>query len=221
MNKLIWLILLVFMLGYSCKKDKLHTETFLITLQPDSIDGKDAWIEDYPYENYRNRNWGKSEGLPAISWTAGGIPLFVRSLIDFNFDTIPSNVTIDSAKLSLFAHGTEGHGYHHETLGGSNECYIQSIIENWYEDSVTWNTQPLTTDLNQVLIPKSDNSSQDYIRIDITELVKDIYKNPAESFGFMLRLKNENSYMKMMFAASDVKDENKRPKLEIYYSKLE
>jgi hypothetical protein len=58
---------------------------------------------------------------------------------------------------------------------------------------------------------------QDYIDIDVTELVKDIYENPEESHGFMLRLKYEYDYRRMFFATSDVGDPQKRPKLDIFY----
>ena len=59
---------------------------------------------------------------------------------------------------------------------------------------------------------------QDYIGIDISDLVRDIYNSPTESFGFMLRLKREDGYRRMFFATSDVDEENMRPKLDIYYT---
>lgn len=215
MNRLSFLIItttLVFI--FSCKKES----DYVISLQPDSAFGKDAFIEDYPYDDYRNRNWGKSEAFAAISWTAGGVPLVVRSFIDFNFDTLPANAIIESAKLSLFAYGNTGHGMGHDTLTGSNECYLQRIVEDWQEDSITWNTQPQTTEINQILLPRSDSIMQDYKGINVTNLVRDIYNNSEDSYGLMLRLKTEDGYRRMFFATSDVPEVDKRPKLDIYYT---
>jgi hypothetical protein len=212
-------IVLIFM--DSCKKDCdcPLLVSHVVTLQPNSVKGKDAFIEDYPFEDYRNKNWGNSEELAAISWTSGGTPYIVRSFIDFNFDTIPAKAIIDSVKLSLYAHGNIGHGFGHDTIDGSNECYLQRVIEEWDEDLITWNTQPQTTELNQVLIPKSDRTMQNYVSINITCLVKDIYNNIDESHGLMLRLKNEDGLRRrMFFATSDIEEHQKRPKLEIYYS---
>lgn len=223
MNRLNLLIITAtFTSLFSCEKvtenegDKL--KSYLITLQPDSKTGKDAFIEDYPHNDYRNMNWGNSDEFAAISWTSGGVSFIVRSFIDFNFDTIPDNVTIDSAQLSLFAYGNEYHGYGHDTLTGSNECYLLRVISEWHEYSVTWNEQPQTTEINQILFTKSNHSMQDYIEIDITELVRDIYNNRTESYGFMFRLVKEEGYRRMFFATSDVNEENMRPKLDIYYT---
>ena len=211
-------VVLLFMI--SCGTFSLFRKTtkpFVLILQPGSHEGKDAFIEDYPYDDYRNRNWGKSDEFAAISWTAGGTPFVVRSFIDFNFDTIPDNATIDSAKLSLYAYGNNGHGVGHDTLGGANECYLYRIIEEWEEDLITWNTQPNVTEINKVLIPRSDSTMQDFVGIDITNLVRDIIEYKENSYGFMLRLEIESDYRRMFFATSDVQEEQKRPKLEIYY----
>jgi hypothetical protein len=190
----------------------------VIVFQPGPEEGKDAFIEDYPYNNYQNRNWGKSEEWSAISWTAYGTPFVVRSLIDFNFDAIPPNVIIVSAELSLFAHGNIGHKWGHDPLTGSNACYLLRVISEWQEDSVTWNTQPPVTEENRALIPQSDSTMQNYIGIDVTDLVRDCYNHPEESFGLMLRLVEEEGYRRMFFASSDIPDPAKRPKLEVYYT---
>jgi hypothetical protein len=206
----------------SCEEEnddnRFPKESFNVTLQPDATNGKDAFVEDYPFDNYSNRNWGDMVEFSAISWTSQGTPFVVRSLIDFNFDAIPSNATVDSAKLSLYSYSTPGHGAGHDPLTGSNECYLQRIISSWEEDTVTWNTQPDVTDLNRVLIMQSTTTMQDYEEIDVTDLVRDILNDRDNSFGFMLRLVNESGYRRMLFATSDVAEAHKRPKLEINYT---
>ena len=211
-------ILFALILISSCENNSPYPKSYAITLQPDSIKGKDAFIEDYPYDNYRNKNYGNSVEFAAVAATSNGEPFIVRSFIDFNFDTIPTNAVIDSAKLSLYAFGNAGHGMGHDTLSGTNESYLQRVISNWQENSITWNNQPRTTDLNQVLLSESDSTMQDYTDIDVTNLVVDILNNKENSFGFMLRLKFEDGYRRLFFASSDVKENEKRPKLEIYYT---
>jgi hypothetical protein len=223
MNRLSLLVVTAILASIcSCEKESGSGEHMpksdLITLQPDPQNGKDAFIEDYPHSDYRNLNWGESDEFAAMSWTSGGEAFVVRSLIDFNFDTLPDKATIDSAELSLFAYGNEYHGYGHAALTGSNECYLQRVVTEWHEHSVTWNEQPQTTEVNQILLPQSNHPMQDYIGMDITDLVKDIYNDPAGSFGFMLRLKNEEGYRRMFFATSDVTEENMRPRLDIYFT---
>lgn len=221
-NVIVLVMPVLLVLFISCKKkdcDCPSTESHVLTLQPNSNDGKDALVEDYPYDGYRTRNFGDTEDFAAISWTAQGTPFIVRSFIDFNFNAIPANATIDSAKLSLYAHGNVGYGFGHDALDGTNECYLQRVIEEWDEDLITWNTQPSTTELNRIVIPKSESAMQDYVSVDITKLVKDIYNNKTESHGLMLRLKNEDGLRRrMFFATSDIENPQKRPKLEVYYS---
>lgn len=222
MKKLnVLVILLGVILFSSCEKNSDNDSSsgsYTVVLQPDSIKGKDAFIEDYPNDNYRDKNYGNSVEFAAVAATSNGEPFVVRSFIDFNFDTIPANAVIDSAKLSLYAYGNAGHGMGHDTLSGTNESYLQRVISDWKEDSITWNNQPRTTDLDQVLLSKSDSAMQDYTDIDVTNLVVDMLKNKDNSFGFMLRLKFEDGYRRLFFASSDVKEKDKRPKLEIYYT---
>lgn len=211
---------LAFMLVISiaCKKNDISVKSITISLQPNYVEGKDAFVEDYPYEDYRNKNWGDSEEFAAISWTSNGIPFVVRSFIDFNFDAVPTYATVDSAKLSLFAYGNNKHGIGHDASDGTNECYLYRVTGEWEENLVTWNTQPSVADSNKVLLPGSNETMQDYIDIDVTNLVRDIIMDRENSYGFMLRLKYESGYRRMFFATSDAEEINKRPKLDIYYT---
>ena len=92
------------------------------------------------------------------------------------------------------------------------------MITSWEENSVTWNNQPEFTTMSQKTLPESTIQFQDYYRIDITDLVKDMHETPSQSFGLMLSLITEEGFRRVFFASSDVIDESKRPKLEIYYS---
>jgi hypothetical protein len=196
------------------KSGKIH----MISLQPGPEVGNDAFVEDYPDNNYRNRNFGNVPAFLAVSWTAAGTPLLVRSMIDFDLGKIPENAEIFSAKLSLFAfNDSAGHGKGHSSLGGDNSCLVQRITSPWTEQTVTWNTQPSVTLTNAVTLHQSDSTMQNYSEIDVTNLIKDIQRYKSSSFGLMLKIETESGYRKMTFASSDAKNVNKRPRLDIYY----
>ena len=188
-----------------------------LVLQPGPENGKDAWIEDYPFDDYRDRNFGNYPDFPALAWTASGSPVKVRSLIDFDLSTIPQGTSIISAKLSLY-HGIEsGHGLGHSQLSGSNDAKLCLITEAWDESQVTWNSVPSYTEDNSVFIPASVDSAQDYTDINVTGLVQSQINNPDKYFGFMLMLNTEDAYRRLMFSSSDCEVDTLRPKLTIKY----
>lgn len=184
-----------------------------LVLQPNAVQGKDALIDSKSTAN--NANFGTSQDLASWSWTIGGDATKVRSLLDFDFSAIPANATITAAKLSLYCNTTSAVTQMHS---GMNESYIQRIVNPWKEDSVTWNNQPATTTVNQVLLPSSTSSTQNYLSIDVTNLILDIRNNPTAGYGMMLKLVTEVNFRSMVFASSDHPDPTKRPKLEICYT---
>lgn len=184
-----------------------------ITLQPDSVLGKDAYIHDLDiYENL-----GNHQDFAGIAWTCFGPLCVARNLIDFDLSVIPVNSVINSAILSLF-HNPTTPNIGHSTLSGSNEAVLQRITSDWDEHKVTWDNQPNTTTQNEVILPQSTNQNEDYPEIDVTAIIQDIINNPPTGFGFMLRLRNENYYRSMIFASSDHSDSTLHPKLVIIYT---
>jgi hypothetical protein len=191
----------------------LNAQTTII-LQPDGSHGKDAYIDS----RSNNNNYGSHPDFAAISWTNGGTGVDVRGLIDFDFSSIPAGVTINSASLSLYSYDSPANGTH-LTLSGSNESVLSRVTAFWDEYSVTWSSQPSTTTQNQVFLPASTDSIQDYLNINVTNLVQDMINDPNNSHGFLLKLATEEYYRRMIFASSDNPDPKLHPKLEICYSK--
>ena len=184
-----------------------------IILQPNSAQGKDAYIES----RLNNYNFGSHIDFPAISWTNGGIPVNVRGLVDFDLSEIPEGVIINSAKLSLYSYNSPSNGSH-STLSGSNESVLSRVIDPWYENSVNWNNQPATTTQNQAFLPASTNSIQNYLNINVTNLVQDMVADPDNSYGFQIKLVTEECYRRMVFASSDNIDPRLHPKLVVTFS---
>jgi len=177
---------------------------------------KDAAIREYNGIGDGN-NYGTVPFLNIQSWTNGGITANQRSLIDFDLSMIPANATIQSAYLFLFVDmnvSTFPGG--HQQLSGSNESIIKRVITNWNESLVTWNNQPSTTTLNQTTIIQSTASNQDYI-MDVTNLVQDMIDDTLNSFGFFMKLVNENYYRRMIFASKDNPNVELHPKLNITF----
>ncbi|MDP1726000.1 MAG: DNRLRE domain-containing protein [Bacteroidota bacterium] len=176
-----------------------------VSIRPNASIGKDALIDSRTA--VANTTHGNTADFASWAWTSGGITI-ARSLIQFDLSGIPLNAVITDAKISFYCNTTSSIAQLHS---GSNASYIQRITSSWNEDSVTWNNQPTTTDTNQVSLPESTSQTQNYLNIDVTQLVVDMKNNPTRSFGFMIRLQTEATYRSLIFASSDHSDSTKRP----------
>jgi len=184
--------------------------------------GKDAVVWNAPGHMNGTTNYGLFDALGPHAWTNQGAPDTSRSLLQFDLSAIPGNAMITSAALSLYNNPTTAFAQgEHSWLSGPNSALIQRITSLWNEKSVTWMTQPSSTQQNEVWIPASTNIHQDYPGIDVTQLVTDMYLNPNSSFGFMVRLEFEQHYRALVFASNNEDDESKHPWLEVCYSILD
>ena len=58
----------------------------------------------------------------------------------------------------------------------------------------------------------------DYLNMDVTQLVQDMIQNSQSSYGFEFALLDEHYYSSLVFTSSDAADPSRYPKLEICYS---
>ena len=150
------------------------------------------------------------------AWTSGGSPLNIRSIMKFDFSTIPSGAIIDSAKLYFYAilvpaggNGVDAH------YGNSNSCFVRRITTNWTAPSpFSWNNPPAFSLVNEATIPQSLSSFENNI-IDVTGIVKDMLTNSNN--GFYIGLNNEVTYNVRQYVSSSNSDATKHPKLVITY----
>lgn len=174
--------------------------------------GGDTFVMERP--GYENNNYGNYKDLLANAWTYSGSSTITRSLMNFDYE-IPSDAIIDSAKLSLYYHiSPHGNGDH----SGANAAYIQRITSAWAENTVSWNSQPSSSSINQVYLNQSTSGTQNYLDINVTDIVQDI-QNAGDNYGFMLRLETEAIYSRLVFASKEEPNENLHPKLEVCYSR--
>ncbi|MEZ5016782.1 MAG: DNRLRE domain-containing protein [Flavipsychrobacter sp.] len=171
--------------------------------------------------------------ITCTAWTynSGGCSDgYVRSLQTFpQLATLPSNITIDSARLKLtgktlpFISNTYGNSYHTGSpyfSSGSNEVEVQRILQNWSVKTTTWNNQPATTPTNMVVIPASTSKDQYHVTLDVTGMIQDMVDS-SQPYGFLFKTQVEAYYRSMVFYSSNTtagsETVNKRPELEIYY----
>lgn len=172
--------------------------------------GEDAYLAS----GTPSSNFGTHASIGGNSWTCSGSPCVSRGLFKFDLSSIPLGSNITSASLNLFA---DLNWSSSPTTGGpNNPGFLSRVTSPWIENSVTWNTQPTTTTVNQVIIPGSSSNAQDYT-LNVTNLVQDMVSNT--NYGFMLNMQDEiNYYKSLMFASSDNANSTKCPVLNITYS---
>jgi hypothetical protein len=202
----------------ACKNDDGDlTGTITISISPD---GQQANIKSDTPNDTVGVN---TSGFYAMAWVNSGDTSIVRSLINYNLSQIPDNSKIISASLTLYndPNGTVNGGLHSSEssnpgTGGDNGVYLRRITSVWNDTTVTWNTQPTTTSINQVSLPASTSTNQDYT-VDVTSLIQDIVNNSKTSYGIMMSMKTETPYRAMIFASGDCTNSAKRPKLVVKY----
>lgn len=201
----------LFIVGFS---SICPAQTTLI-LRPDGASGKDALL--HGLQSQANSNFGSSPELPASAWSFSNVDGTLRSVLEFDFSSLPANAVIIHANLSLFAiDNTNGQGQH-STLSGSNACWLERVTSPWDESAVTWNNQPATSLVNRVEIPESSSPTQDFSDLDVTNLVNDMFSNMPNNYGFMLKLQDETKFRRMNFCSSDHTNPLLRPELAITY----
>ncbi|MBI3142604.1 MAG: S8 family serine peptidase [Bacteroidetes bacterium] len=179
-----------------------------ITLQPGANDGKDAMIKS----DNKSSNLHKIPDYAGWSWQLSSALSIGRGFIDFDLSGIPKGAKIKSASLSLYHSNSSNAGQ-----AGDNASYLRRIIEPWNEVGVTWANQPATSPLNQVRLPKSTSQTQDYVDIDVTDLIIDMVNYPDSSYGIMIRNVIEKSQKSLKFFSSDGSISSEWPKLEVCY----
>ncbi len=188
-----------------------------LSLQPGPNDGKDAPLLSCVPCGFSTTNYETYHKFPSAAWTFQGANSDMKSVIEFDLSSIPAGATILSAELSLFFNPDDTNGPH-SNLSNSNASYLRRITTPWDESTVTWDTQPSITTTNQVIVPESTSSTQDYPDIDVTNLIQDMMNDPANSYGLMLESISDQEYHGLFFCSSDYPDAEKRPKLIVTYS---
>ena len=197
-----------------------------LVLRPGPKEGQDAWVQWYEYDpSYADGNTATSWEIKVESWTINGGVINLRELIKFAaLSQIPDTTNIVSAKLFLygfdsdpyFPQGNSSYPGSPYNSYGDNACYVERVVSDWDESTVTWNNQPLITEKNRATLAPSTSQWNYNTSVDVTQLVKTMVKN-SRNYGFRINLQNETIYRAIAFYSSDATDATKRPKLVITY----
>jgi hypothetical protein len=185
-----------------------------LTLQPDAASGEDALLASCISCGYSNTNYGTHPDIDAAAWTNGGDESNARSLLRFDLSSIPTGATVTNATLSLYFNPTSSNGDHQ----GDNVALLQRVTSAWNEDLVTWDSQPGTTTVDQVVMPATISSTEDRPDIDVTALAQAMVADPAQNYGLLFRMQDETAYRRMNFASSDHPDPALHPRLVVTYT---
>jgi len=164
--------------------------------------------------NIPDQNISTTQVFASQSGTMSGEAFIDRSLIDFDISQVPRNATLTSATLKLYANTVNGG---HTQTDGSNESIIVQITEDWDEQMVTWNNQPPVDENFSVVLQQSEAFDQNYLNINVLNIVGNMINNPNNGHGMMLKLMDESGRRTMQFASSNAPDPESHPSLRICY----
>ena len=207
-----------------------------VILKPNAVIGKDVAIMNYdngciatidsisPADmNFANDTvlWMKDWTWNAIGCSGGT----VRSLLCFTgLDSIPQNATILSATLRLYGTNADRNTSYPGAPSGfyANTVVVQQVIYPWDENTVTWNTQPTTTTVNQFTLPQSTSEYNWNCSVSNSNLVAMVQSMVSgNNYGFLFKLQNEAHYRNLAFSSSDCSDSTLWPELEVTYDYCE
>ena len=190
-----------------------------LVLQPGPDLGKDAMVSNLePDKNFGDHKYFEATFLSEQVLT---VMRSNRSMIWFDLSQLPKSAIIKkvSLKLSYDLPIPWDSNVVPTATPGTSLWYgavLQQIIEPWEEGKVTWNTQPKTTEINQVFLSpfiKNVNS----IELDVTRLIVSPAANALPNYGMLFKLFPDEKFPGFRFASSDFPELLMRPKLTIFY----
>ncbi|MBN1783162.1 DNRLRE domain-containing protein [bacterium] len=196
---------------------------YKLEIRPDASESRDASVCSLPCtisqtimnSPCQDSNLDSLTVLRLESWTYSGYQGHYRSFLGFDLSMLDADAVVDSAVLALYFPDEPEAGH-----AGDNGYIVHRVIADWNAATVTWANQPAVAGgmsaTDRVVVPESVSETQDY-RIDVTDMVRFWQAGPAQNFGMRLSLNNETFYRRVSVASSDAADENRRPKLTVYY----
>lgn len=137
---------------------KTEVKRYVVLLQPGN-EGKDAVLSNI----YSDQNFSASTYLHARAWTVNGELSLEKSIIQFDYSSIPANANISKAILILYADTTLNTGSLGHSQLGSNDWVLKRVIQPWNEATVTWNNQPKIDLTSEIQCLASTSPSQSYV----------------------------------------------------------
>jgi hypothetical protein len=194
-------------------------EIFNVTIQPDPSSIKDSWIRlSAPNSTGNTDELGVGEDDASVD--------LYRSFLEFDLTTLPANITVVGATLSLWV--KEDHS------SNDRDMHAYSVYKNWVETSVTWNryynglslewqTPGATGATDASSVPIGTVNVVDDLAVDSqvdmvldAEAMRQFIKQ--NYFGFKLQMDTESNDMYVFYSSDEATETDKRPQLYIEYT---
>jgi hypothetical protein len=215
--KLAAALCLIIPLIFSCRKHgsaPANPPQVTLTLQPVN-NPNDVGLCIANGTNQTSNGW---LDVPLVSWTSGGNPVTIRSLLKFDLSSIPQASTIESANLYLYSYPNpvpDGNLVD-ANFGSNNSMVLQRVTSDWSASTITWFNQPASTTQDQVSVAHTASTTLD-LTLDVTNVVRTMVSTNA-NYGFFMKLQNETPYASRIFVSSHSSlPSSKFPKLVVVY----
>lgn len=163
--------------AYSANADDIQVAGTTVTVTTHITGSADAEIiQGYPTANCGNKDARLIRAGYDSDMTPDG--QIVRSLVNFNLASIPQDAVIHNAALKLYVAGV------YDVPGQSMLATPYRVSSFWYENAVTWSTQPSWAE------PYSATSIPDaygWASFDITALVQGWVNGSYPNYGLVVR----------------------------------
>lgn len=168
-------------------------------------------VEDaYVAEFYPNTNFNASPYLFTNRFQGSGD--IYRTYIKFDLcsllcNKIPPNSTIKHASLWFRL-------FRNEVPASDNTLYVYRVIQDWNENLITWNNQPiiaLIADGSTVITP-----GDEFVYIDITHLVNWWYNGLYPNYGLLLRCEENFDSLIGLFS-KEYPNSDYWPRITVWY----
>ena len=143
----------------------------------------DLYVSSFP--GFVNENLNQVEDVAAFLETNGAVTYESHTLLKFDINSLPGDVSILGATLDLHGNPSPELSIGH-IFTENNNTQIVRVLGPWDELTITWNTQPeyaMDTSIIQRGVFLRNASTLD---IDVTPYVRDMYADPDSDFGLLM-----------------------------------
>jgi hypothetical protein len=131
----------------------------------------DTWIN----QALPSTNYGSDSSLQVGRVTGSAR----NTLLKFDTSSLPSSLVVISASLEVYSEINRLNAPE-----GATDIWADAILSTWDESTVNWNTRPVTQTMGD--LPKA--YATDWLRLDVTNIVRGWYSGTIANHGIQLRL---------------------------------
>ena len=160
-----------------------YSEPTCTTLTVGEGNNYDLYVSSFP--GFVDENLNHVEDVAAFLETNGSVRYESHTLLKFDINSLPGDISILGATLDLHGNPTPELSNGHIAIENNNTQIVR-VLGPWDELTTTWNTQPeyaMDTSIVQRAIFLRNASTLD---IDVTPYVRDMYADPDSDFGLLM-----------------------------------